>query len=376
MSAKQDYYSLLGIKKNASDDEIKTAYRNLAKKYHPDKNPGDQEAERKFREIAEAYEVLKDKKKRASYDQFGHSAFNQQGGGAGAGGFGGAGFSDIFGDIFDDLMGGGGGRHRQASFDNRGSDLRYNLSISLEEAFHGKSTTIKFNSLVPCSKCNATGSKNKAAPATCSSCHGSGRIRSQQGFFTVERTCHVCKGMGQSIKDPCDQCNGEGRTNKQKTLLVNIPEGVEDGSRIRLAGEGEAGIRGGTAGDLYIFTTIKEHPFFKRNGNDLHAEVPIKMTTAVLGDTIEVPTIEGTFAKVSIPAGTQNDNVLRLRDKGIVYMKSGGRRGSMYIHLKIETPVKLTSKQEELMKQFAALESKDSSPQTESFFNKVKNFFK
>lgn len=376
---KEDYYKILGVSKSATADEIKKSYRKLAMKYHPDQNPNNKDAEAKFKELAEAYEVVSDPQKRAAYDSYGHSAFDggssrpRGGAGGGFGGFnpGSSGFSDMFGDIFEDLM--GGGRNSQ-NFNSRGSDLRYNIEISLEEAFKGKQTKIKFNCASSCKTCDATGSSTKSTPEKCSTCGGRGTIRAQQGFFTVERTCHACNGLGQKIKNPCSDCRGEGRAAKEKHLSVNVPAGVEDGNRIRLTGEGEAGIRGGQAGDLYIFVTIKKHSIFERDNIDLHCKIPIKMTTAILGGSIEVPCIDGINVKFTIPEGTQNGSKFRLKGKGMLRMQSK-HRGDLYIHAMVETPVHLNDRQKELLEEFISLETKESSPESESFFNKIKNLF-
>lgn len=379
---KEDFYKTLGVDKKANADEIKKAYRKLAMKHHPDRNPDNKEAEVKFRQATEAYEVLSDAQKRAAYDSYGHSAFEQGAGGprGGAGGFGGggfhpggAGFSDMFGDIFEDLMGGGGGRRSQ-SFNTKGSDLRYNIEVSLEEAFNGKKTKVKFSCATSCNTCNATGSADKGEPERCGTCNGRGTIRAQQGFFTVERTCHICNGLGKKIKNPCGSCRGEGRVQKEKNLSVTIPAGVEDGNRIRLSGEGEAGIRGGQAGDLYVFVNIKKHQLYERDGVDLHCRIPIKMTTAILGGSIEVPCIDGVAVKFTIPAGTQNSAKFRLKGKGMQRIHTKNR-GDMYIHAMIETPIKITDKQRGLLEKFAELETAGSSPQSESFFEKIKNIF-
>jgi molecular chaperone DnaJ len=376
--SKQDYYKLLGVEKNATADELKKSYRKMAMQYHPDRNPGNKEAEAKFREISEAYEVLKDDQKRAAYDRYGHAAFEQ--GGGGRGGFGGAGFdpsanfSDIFGDLFGDFMGGrssGGGRPSQV----KGSDLRYNLEVSLSEAFSGKQQKIQFTTAAECDGCSGSGSQDGSAPLNCGSCGGSGKLRMQQGFFTVERTCTTCGGMGKTISNPCHRCGGDGRVRKEKTLSVNIPEGVEDGTRIRLSGEGEVGLRGGGAGDLYIFVTIKEHDFFIREGNDIHCRVPIKMYTAAVGGTVEVPVIDGTRAKVTIPAGTQSDDKFRLKDKGMSIMRAGSRRGDMYIHTTVEIPVKLTKRQKDILQEFDELDGRGANPKVEKFMNKVREIW-
>ena len=379
---KKDYYQVLGVDKAASADELKKVYRKLAMKYHPDRNPDNKEAEAKFREVAEAYEVLSDAQKRAAYDSYGHAAFDGgasargSGGGfnPGRGGFnpGGSGFSDMFGDIFEDLM--GGGARRGPSFNSRGADLRYNIEVSLEEAFKGKQTKIKFTCASACKPCNATGSADKSEPERCSTCGGRGTVRVQQGFFAIERTCHACGGAGQKIKNPCTSCKGEGRVQKEKSLSVTIPAGVEDGNRIRLSNEGEAGIRGGQAGDLYIFITVKQHPLYERHGVDLHCKIPIKMSIAILGGSIEVPCIDGGSVKFTIPAGTQNGAKFRLKGKGMVRMNSKNC-GDLYIHAMVETPVNLTDKQKELIAEFSGMETKGSSPESEGFFDKIKNLF-
>lgn len=379
--SKKDYYQLLGIQKNASADEIKKAYRKLAMKHHPDQNQGNPDAEKKFKEISEAYDILKDTQKRAAYDQYGHAAFDGAGGmgraaGAGGGGFDASGnFSDIFSDLFGDFMGGGRGAGGQRAAKVRGADLRYNLEISLEDAFKGKKEKIKFTTAASCDACHGSGSREGASATNCTTCGGSGRVRMQQGFFTIEKTCTSCHGMGQVIKNPCGSCSGEGRTRKEKILSVVVPEGVENGTRIRLAGEGEVGFRGGAPGDLYIFIKIKEHQFFIRDGQDIHCKVPIKMVTAALGGEIHVPVIDGTKAKVSIPSGTQNNDKFRLKGKGMVVMKSGGRRGDMYIHSVVETPVKLTRKQKELLQEFDSLDGRGTHPESEKFMNKVKTIW-
>ncbi len=377
--AKQDYYETLGIDREADGAAIKKAYRKLAMQYHPDRNQGDKQAEQKFKEISEAYEVLKDDQKRAAYDRFGHSAFEQgHGAGAGAGaGFGS--FADIFEEMFSDLGGGfpGGAGGRGGSSTQRGSDLRYNLEISLEEAFNGKQTKIRVPSWDSCESCDGTGAEAGTKPEVCGTCNGRGRVRAQQGFFTIERTCHTCGGTGQIIADPCRVCGGSGRVRKEKTLSVNIPAGVEDGTRIRLSGEGEAGMRGGPSGDLYVFLTLKEHTIFERHGADLYCQVPVAMTTAALGGQIEVPNIEGGRNRVSVPAGTQSGHKMRLKGKGMSVLRSS-MRGDMYIDVQVETPVHLNDKQKDLLKQFDDLSSKKRakhSPKSESFFTKVKEFF-
>jgi molecular chaperone DnaJ len=374
---KTDYYKVLGVDKTATADELKKKYRSLAMQYHPDRNPGDKEAEKKFQELSEAYDVLKDDQKRAAYDRYGHAAFEQgNGGGGGGGGFeSAANFADIFGDLFGDFMGGSGGRSAgNNAARNRGSDLRYNLEISLEEAFNGKQQSVTFTTSVNCDTCHATGSANGAEPVTCTTCRGSGRIRVQQGFFTMEKTCTTCQGAGKIIKDPCKSCSGQGRVRKEKTLSVSIPAGVEEGTRIRLSGEGEAGMRGGTAGDLYIFISVTQHPIFKREDSNIHCKVPIPMVTATLGGSIEVPTLDGTRAKVTIPPGTQTGNQFRLKSKGMSIMRSRNR-GDMYIHVAVETPVHLSKKQKDLLKEFEEAGNKGSSPESEGFFSKVKDLW-
>ncbi len=380
--AKQDYYKLLGTTKSASADELKKAYRSLAMKYHPDRNPGDKEAEVKFREISEAYEVLKDDQKRAAYDRYGHAAFENGGmgsarssnGGFGAGFDPGANFSDIFGDLFGDMMGGKRGGARQSA-SLRGADLRYNLEINLSDAFHGKQQKIQFTTAAKCDTCSGKGSKDGSAPVDCRMCGGHGKIRTQQGFFTMERTCTSCHGAGKVISNPCGSCSGEGRVRREKNLLVNIPEGVEEGTRIRLTGEGEVGLRGGEAGDLYIFISITPHEFFIREGNDIHCKAPIKMTIATLGGEVEVPVIDGTRAKVTVPAGTQTDDRFRLKGKGMTIMQSGGRRGDMYIHVAVEIPVKISKRQRELLEEFNNLDGRGTNPKAESFIDKVRGFW-
>jgi len=371
--SKQDYYELLGVGRGASADEIKKAYRKMAMQYHPDRNPGNAQAEQKFKEINEAYDVLKDDQKRAAYDRFGHAAF-EQGGGRGPGDFGFAGgFADIFDEVFGEFM--GGGRRGQAS--GRGADLRYNMDISLEDAFAGKTATIRVPSSAPCDECKGTGAKDGAQPAVCPTCHGHGKVRSQQGFFTIERTCPSCQGVGKVIKDPCRTCGGTGRVRREKSLSVTIPAGVEEGTRIRLSGEGEAGLRGAPPGDLYIFLSIRPHRLFQRDGANIECKVPIPMTTAALGGTIEVPTIDGGKAKVVIPEGTQTGHQFRLRGKGMSVLRSPAR-GDMFIHATVETPVALTKRQIELLREFEAAGESDSgknSPESHGFFAKVKEFW-
>ncbi len=385
--AKKDYYELLGVAKSASADELKKAYRKMAMKYHPDKNPGDKKAEETFRDVAQAYEVLSDEQKRAAYDRYGHAAFDQNGGHSGGGGggfhpgaggfdfnFQGGNFSNIFEEMFGDAMGGRG--QSQAQANTRGSDLRYNMDISLETAFQGAQETIKIATHGTCDVCDGKGGTNVK---TCGTCHGHGVVRAQQGFFTVERTCHVCHGVGQKIENPCKSCHGTGRKRREKKLSVSIPAGVEDGTRIRLAGEGEAGVRGGPAGDLYVFLTVKPHSLFQRDGAHIHCQVPISMVTATLGGTVEVPTVEGTRARITIAEGTQTGHQLRLKNKGMSILRRTGR-GDMYVHVMVETPVNLSKKQREIMDEFQkstdAKGSKETSPQAAGFFAKVKEIWK
>jgi len=371
--AKKDFYELLGVPRNASAEDLKKAYRKLAMEYHPDRNPGDKAAEQKFKSLSEAYDVLKDEQKRAAYDRFGHAAFENGGRGApGAGDFGfAAGFADIFDEMFGDFM---GGRRGQGA-NTRGNDLRYNLEITLEEAYKGKQTQVRVPTLTPCEGCGGTGAAAGSRPVSCPSCYGNGRIRAQQGFFTIERTCPSCQGAGRVIENPCRQCGGQGRARKEKTLSVSIPAGVEDGTRIRLAGEGEAGVRGGAPGDLYIFLAVKPHRFFQRDGANIHCRVPISMPTAALGGGIEVPTIDGGRAKVNVAAGTQSGHQFRLKSKGMSVLRSPSR-GDMYVQVVVETPVNLTKRQQELLREFEhAGGGKATHPESEGFFARVKEFF-
>ncbi len=370
---KRDFYETLGVAKNADAEAIKKAFRKLAMQYHPDRNPGDKAAEAKFKEINEAYDVLKDDQKKAAYDRFGHAAFEQQGGGGGfrAGG-GGFDFADIFDEMFGDFTGGRRGGNARA----RGGDLRYNMEISLEEAFAGRQTAIRVPASASCESCQGTGAEKGSQPATCPTCRGQGKVRATQGFFTIERSCQTCHGQGKIIEKPCKTCRGQGRIAKEKTLQVNIPAGVEEGTRIRLAGEGEAGMRGAAPGDLYIFLSVKPHRLFQRDGANLHCRVPIAMTTAALGGQVEIPTIDGHSAKVQIPMGAQNGQNFRLKGKGMSILRSQGR-GDMYVEIAVETPVNLSKKQKELLEQFAAEAKKSgkTSPESEGFFAKVKDFF-
>src|SRR5215471_12076396 len=367
--AKRDYYEVLGVKRSANDADLKTAYRKLAMKFHPDRNPGDEDAEHRFKELNEAYEVLKDGDKRAAYDRFGHAAFEHGGGGPGFG----AEFASSFADIFDDFFGMGGGRRSRGSGRERGADLRYNMELTLEEAFGGKSAQIRIPTSVTCESCAGSGAKTGTKPKVCATCGGQGKVRHAQGFFTLERTCPSCHGRGQVIDTPCVICGGVGRTTRERALSVNIPSGVEDGTRIRLSGEGEAGLRGGPPGDLYIFLSIGAHPFFQREGADLHCRVPVSMVTASLGGEFEVPTIDGTKTKVKVPEGTQSGRRFRLAGKGMPVLRSR-QSGDMYVQVVVETPQKLTKKQRELLTEFERLSSSETQPESSGFLGKVKEF--
>jgi len=376
--AKRDYYEILGASREATEDDLKKAYRKLAMKFHPDRNQGDKDAESKFKELNEAYDVLKDGEKRAAYDRFGHAAFEQGGGGGGAGGGNpfGAGFEDIFEEMFGRFGGGqrGGGR-RQAS--GRGADLRTMVEIGLEEAFGGTKKTVRVPSSVSCEACNGSGAEaGSAAAQTCPTCQGAGKVRAQQGFFLIERTCPTCSGAGRIIKNPCKVCQGAGRVQRDRTLNVSIPAGVEDGTRIRLAGEGEAGLRGAPAGDLYVDISIKAHPIFQRDGANIFVRVPLRMTQAALGGQVEVPSIDGGRSRVTIPAGTQAGDQFRLRSKGFSVLRSAVR-GDMFVQVSVETPQNLSPKQRELLEQFEAEASKGgrTSPEAEGFFAKVAAFW-
>ena len=387
--AKKDYYQVLGVDKKASADDLKKAYRKLAMQYHPDKNQGNKEAESKFKEISEAYDTLKDDQKRAAYDRFGHAAFEAggfggaRGGAGGAGGFGGfsgaGNFSDIFEEMFGDFMGGqargGGGGGGRSDGARRGGDLSYEMDITLEDAFKGKEAPVKVASWQGCQPCGGSGAEKGSKVESCATCRGAGRVRAQQGFFTVERTCPTCSGAGQVIKTPCNVCGGSGRTRKEKTLSVAIPAGVEDGTRIRLQGEGEAGLRGGPAGDLYVFLSVKSHAFFQREASNLYCRAPVAMTTAALGGAVEVPTIEGKRIKVSVPAGTQTGQQFRLKGKGMSVLRSPAR-GDMFVEIVVETPVNLSKKQRDLLQEFAGdTPAAKNSPQSSGFFDKVKDLW-
>lgn len=379
--AKRDYYETLGVVKGAGPDEIKKGFRAKAKELHPDRNSDNPNAEAQFKEANEAYDVLKDPDKKAAYDRFGHAAFEGGMGGGPRRGHAGAqqgdfasAFSDVFEDLFGDFMGGqsgrgAGGRTRAT----RGSDLRYNMRISLEEAFAGQQKTITVPTAVQCSTCEGKGTEGASEPATCPTCSGMGKVRAQQGFFTVERACPTCSGAGQIIKNPCKVCGGGGRVEKERQLSVNIPAGVETGTRIRLSGEGEAGLRGGPTGDLYIFIDVEDHPIFQRDSVNLYCAVPVSMTAAALGGEVEVPTIDGGRSRVKVPAGSQTGRQMRLRGKGMPALRGGGS-GDMMIELAIETPVNLTTRQKELMREFDKIDA-DNNPQGDSFFRKVKGFW-
>lgn len=376
----KDYYELLEISRDASGDEVKKSYRRLAMKYHPDRNPGDKEAESKFKEISEAYEVLKDEQKRAAYDRYGHQAFaGGMGGGNPFGGFefnfGGGGFSDIFSEVFSEFMG-GGRSNRQPSYAKNGADIRYNLEISLEEAFTGIEKEITISSTIPCEECHGFGTKDGKEPQVCPQCRGSGKIHTQQGgFFIVESTCPKCRGKGRIINEPCKKCGGSGILNKDKTLKIKVPAGIEDDTRMRLAGEGEPGIRGGQNGDLYVFINVKPHKLYHREAGNLYARVPISMACAALGGTIEIPGIDGEPITVSIPAGTQTDQQKKVNGEGMVMMRSG-RRGDLFVKFRVETPVNLSGRQKELLEEFREISKDDScQPESKSFFEKIKDLF-
>tara|TARA_Y100000590_G_scaffold83785_1_gene93436 strand:+ start:19396 stop:20532 length:1137 start_codon:yes stop_codon:yes gene_type:complete len=370
--AERDYYEILGVSRNSSDAEVKKSYRKLAMKFHPDKNRGDKEAEKKFKEINEAYDVLKDPQKKSSYDQFGHAAFKQGGMGGAQGGFGD--FSGGFGDIFEEFFGSGFGSQGSSRRGPRpGNDVRFNMTISLKEAFNGKKTSIKIPSSTDCNSCNGTGGAGGTKPSTCSTCNGYGKVRSSAGFFTVERTCSTCAGSGESIRNPCLKCSGTGQIPKQKTISVNIPSGVDNGTRIRISGEGEKGQKGSHSGDLYIFINIQNDKFFMREESNIFCNVPISIITAIIGGEIEVPTIDGKRAKLKIPPGTQAVQQFRLTGKGMSVLRQN-RRGDMYVETNVEIPVNLTSKQKAILKEFgdSGAMSKDHSPKSQGFFNKIK----
>lgn len=371
--AKDDYYETLGIDRSASEADVKKAYRKRAMQYHPDRNQGDAAAEQKFKELSEAYQVLSDAEKRATYDQFGHAAFEGAASGTGGGFDYQSGFADVFDDLFGEFTGsrrGGRGGERAA----RGADLRFNFEISLEEAFVGKQTTIRVPTSTGCATCKGSGAAEGAKPETCTTCQGAGKVRAQQGFFTIERTCPACRGEGRVVANPCRTCNGSGRVAKEKSLTVTIPAGVEDGNRIRLSGEGEAGLRGAPAGDLYIFLSVKPHRLFRRDGTNIYCGVPIPMTRATLGGSIEIPTLGGGRAKVTIPTGTQSGHQFRLKGKGMPMVR-GARNGDMYIQITVETPVNLSKQQKKLLAEFEKGGGEGTSPESEGFFAKVKDLW-
>jgi molecular chaperone DnaJ len=365
--AKRDFYETLGVSRSATDAELKSAFRKAAMQCHPDRHPGDHQAETRFKELNEAYQNLSDAQKRAAYDRYGHAAFEQSGMNDGFA----ASMSDIFDDLFGDMM---GGRRGRSSGRERGADLRYNLEITLEEAFRGKAATIKLPTSIACEACSGSGARPGSKPATCKTCAGHGRVRQQQGFFAVERTCPTCHGRGQKIDNPCDKCAGAGRVAQERTLSVNVPAGVEDGTRIRLSGEGEAGMRGGPTGDLYIFLALKPHPIFQRDGADLYCRVPISMVQAALGGEFTVKTLDGAESKVSIPEGAQSGRQLRLRGKGMPILRSRDS-GDLFVQLNVETPQNLTRRQRELLAEFAAESSHKTHPESAGFFSKMKEFF-
>ena len=376
--SKRDYYTVLGVNRDASEEDIKKSYRKLAMKFHPDRNPDNPKAEEHFKEAKEAYEMLSDAKKRAAYDQFGHAGVDPSaaaGMGGAQGGFGG--FGDTFGDIFSEIFGGGGGGGRgRGNGMYRGADLRYNLEISLEDAARGTEAKIRIPTMEECETCHGSGAKPGTQPKTCPHCNGSGQIRISQGFFSIQQTCPHCHGSGRYVADPCRDCGGAGRIKKHKTLSVKIPAGVDQDDRIRLAGEGEPGLNGGPAGDLYVVVSLKPHAVFQREQNDLHCEMPISFATAALGGEIEIPTLDGS-AKIKIPHETQSGQVFRLRSKGIRGVRSSGH-GDLYCHVVVETPVKLTDRQKELLREFEAIEQKDSAvhnPRAKSRMDKVREFF-
>ena len=373
--AKRDYYEVLGVNKSASQDQIKSAYRKLALKHHPDKNKGDKASEEKFKEASEAYHVLSNQERKQNYDNFGHAAFEN--GGGSRGGFGNFDFSGSFSDIFEDFFGegfGGSSGRRSRRSNNRGSDLRYDLSISLEEAFNGKKQDIKFSTSDKCNTCSGSGSKPGHNLSSCSMCGGHGQVRSSQGFFTVQQTCPQCLGSGEEITNPCGSCGGSGKNQISKRLSVTIPKGVDDGTRIRLAGKGEAGTRGASNGDLYIFVNVESHDLFKRSDENLFFEFPISITDAALGTELKIPTIDGGKAKIKIPSGTQNGKQFRLKGKGMPIMR-GGDYGDLYVQINTEVPVSLNKEQKELLEKFRTIENEKSNPSIKKFFQKAKSFW-
>jgi molecular chaperone DnaJ len=373
----RDYYEILGVQKNASEDDIKKAYRRLAMKHHPDRSPDDKDAEVKFKEAKEAYEVLADAQKRAAYDQFGHAGVDPS---MGAGGFGGAtgagNFGDVFGDIFGDIFGAGGHRGGGGSQVFRGSDLRYNLKLDLEQAVKGTEIKIKVPTLVQCKTCKGDGAKPGTKATSCDTCGGHGQVRMQQGFFSIQQTCPRCQGSGKIVTNPCPDCHGQGRSERTKTLSVKVPAGVDNGDQIRLSGEGEAGERGGPAGDLYVQVVLKQHPIFKRDGDDLYCEMPVSFTTTTMGGKLDVPTLEGR-ASIKIPAGTQSEKMFRLRGKGVRNVRNS-HVGDLYCHVSVETPINLTKEQKAKLEEFGALLRQGGSkhsPREQSWMDKIKGFF-
>jgi molecular chaperone DnaJ len=373
--SKRDFYEILGVSRTATEAEMKASFRKMAMQCHPDRNPGDKAAEAKFKELNEAYQCLSDGQKRAAYDRFGHAAFEN--GGAGSGGMGdgfASSMADIFDDLFGDMMGRGGGGGRRSNGRERGSDLRYNMEISLEDAFNGKTATVKVPTALTCEACTGTGAKPGSKPKVCPTCQGQGRVRAQQGFFAIERTCPTCQGRGQTIDNPCTVCSGSGRITRERSLSVNIPAGVEDGTRIRLAGEGEAGLRGGPSGDLYIFLSVKPHPFFQRDGADLYCRVPISMVQAALGGEFTVHTVDGGEAKVRVPEGTQSGKQFKVKGKGMPVLRARDV-GDLYIQANVETPQNLTKRQRELLAEFDAESSSKTHPESSGFFAKMRDLF-
>jgi len=371
---KRDYYEILGVDKSADAKALKSAYRKLAMKYHPDQNPDNAEAEAKFKEVGEAYAVLSDAEKKAAYDRFGHAAFENGMGGGGASPFGDMDPGDIFQDIFSQVFGGGSGGRRRGG-PQRGSDLRYDMEISLEEAFAGTETTINVPVMTSCGTCSGSGAEPGTRPETCPSCGGSGRVRASQGFFTMERTCSRCGGRGRIIQKPCKTCHGAGQVQEDRNLAVKIPAGVESGMRIRLSGEGEDGLQGGPSGDLYIFVSVCEHDLFERDGPNLYCRTPVSMVTAALGGEIEIPTIDGGRARVSVPAGAQTGRKLRLRGKGMPSLRGSGQTGDLYIEMFVETPRNLSGRQKELLREFCECSGADCNPESEGFMGRVRKFW-
>jgi len=383
MAEPRDFYEVLGVSRDASAEDLKKAYRKLAVKYHPDKNPGDKEAEERFKELSHAYEVLSDSEKRAAYDRFGHAAFQPGGAGAGGGGYGGFGgfhdaadiFSQVFGGAFGDIFGGGSGAtRRDASGRSRGSDLRYDLEITLEEAAKGVLKDLQITRFMPCGTCGSTGSASKAGAKRCSTCGGAGQVISSRGFFQIQQTCPSCQGSGQQLVDPCGTCGGEGRTKQKDRVSIQIPPGVDTGIRLRSSGHGDVGTRGGPSGDLYVVLHLKQHDLFEREGDDLHCHVPVPFPRAALGGEVKVPTLDGS-ATIKLPAGTQNGAQFRLRDKGMPVLGGGQRRGMLYVHIDVEVPTKLTSRQRELLEELSETMGGDNSPRETSFFEKAKRYF-